>query len=72
MNVSKHKKNTLFKNSQLSHFKEKRDSFMLVESLEQIMIGAFLITTCSQLPKTGSIGKVFIPLGNLTKFHVRK
>ena len=35
--------------------------FKLFEFLEQIMIGAFLITL-TQLKKTGSIGKVFIPL----------
>ena len=33
----------------------------LFELLEEFMIGAFLITL-TQLKKTGSIGKVFIPL----------
>ena len=36
-------------------------SLKLVEFLEQFMIGAFLITS-TQLEKTRSIGKVFIPL----------
>ena len=36
-------------------------SFTLFEFLEQFMIGAFLIAW-TQLEKTGSIGKVFIPL----------
>ena len=35
--------------------------FQLFEFLEQFMIGAFLITL-TQLEKTGSTGKVFIPL----------
>ena len=35
--------------------------FKLFEFLEQILIGAFLITLI-QLEKTGSTGKVFIPL----------
>ena len=35
--------------------------FKLFQFLEQLMIGAFLITL-TQLEKTGSIGKVFIPL----------
>ena len=71
MNASKHKKNTEFlEKSQLSNFKE-IDAFKLFEFLEQIMIGAFLITG-TQLEKTGSIGKVFIPLGSLkNKFHFR-
>ena len=35
--------------------------FKLFEFLEQFMIGAFLITL-TQFEKTGSTGKVFIPL----------
>ena len=45
--------------------------FKLFEFLEQLMIVTFLITQ-AQLEKTGSIGRVFIPLGNLKiKFHIR-
>ena len=36
-------------------------TFKLFKSLERFMIGAFLITL-TQLEKTGSTGKVFIPL----------
>ena len=35
--------------------------FKLFEFLERFMIGAFLITL-TQLEKTGSIGKILIPL----------
>ena len=40
---------------------KKKMPFKRFEFLEQFMIGAFL-TTWTQLEKTGSIGKVFIPL----------
>ena len=62
MNASKHKKTlTLLKKCQLSKFKEKKIPFKLFEFLERLMIGAFSITV-TQLRKTGSTGKVFIPM----------
>ena len=60
MNANKHKKNTDFLGkSELSNFKEKNRC-----PPERFMTGAFLIKL-TQLEKTGSIGKIFIPLGNL-------
>ena len=54
MNASKHEK--------LPNFKEKKwMPLKLFEFLERSVIGAFLVTL-NQLEKTGSIGKVFIPL----------
>ena len=41
----------------------------LSEFLEQLIISTFLIKL-TQFEQTGSLGKVFIPLGKLiTKFH---
>ena len=42
--------------------------FKLFEFLERFMIGALLITR-TNLEKTGSIGKVFTPLGNLKNIN---
>ena len=63
MNASKYKKNTL-KLLKISAFKFQRKKWMpfkLFEILEQFMMGAFVITL-TQLERTGSTAKVFIPL----------
>ena len=62
MNASKHKKNTdIVEKISTFEFQRKKKPFKLFEFLERLMIGAFLITV-TQLRKTGSTGKVFIPL----------
>ena len=73
MNASKQEKTlTLLKNLNLQVSKKKSwMPFKIFEFLEQFMIGAFLIIL-TQLEKTVSIGKIFIPLGNVkNKFHFR-
>ena len=63
MNASKHKRNTDFV-EKISSFELQRKKWMpfkLFEFLEQLMIGACLIAL-TKLDKTGSTGKVFIPL----------
>ena len=63
MKASKHKKHTEFaeKNLNFRFAKKKQMPFKLFEFLEQIMIGATLITL-TQFEKTGSTGKVFVLL----------
>ena len=63
MNANKQKeKLTLLKKSQRSNFKQKKQMpFKLSEFLERFMTDAFVVTL-TQLEKTGSTGKVLIPM----------
>ena len=62
MNASIHKKLNLLKESKFSIFEEKKKMpFKLFVILEQFLTGTVLITL-TQLEKTGSTGKDFIPL----------
>ena len=55
--------------SQFSILKKKKMAVNFCEFLEQFMISTFLIKL-TQNEKTGSLGKVFVPLGKLIiKFH---
>ena len=60
MNASEHKNTDFVEKISTFEFQRKKMSFNLFEFLQQFMIGAVLMTL-TQLEKTGSTDKVFIP-----------
>ena len=59
-----------FQELQLSNFKKIYIPLNFFEFHEQFLIGAFLINL-PHFGKTGSIGKIFISIVSLIKFHSR-